>query len=79
MSNFEKSFIYLLMAGMMELMVCFMVWLVVSMVGGVLLGVIFFWLDIAFLARITEADKKEEEERKAQEAWARENDEKTDQ
>lgn len=79
MSNFEKSFIYLLMAGMMELMVCFMVWLVVSMVGGVLLGVIFFWLDIAFLARIAEADKKEEEERKAQEAWARENDEKTDQ
>lgn len=79
MSNFEKSFIYLLMAGMMELMVCFMVWLVVSMVGGVLLGVIFFWLDIAFLARITEADKKEEEERKEQEAWARENDEKTDQ
>lgn len=79
MSNFEKAFIYLLMAGMVELMACFMVWLVVSMVGGLLLGVIFFLFDIAFLAHITEADKKEEEERKAQEAWARENDEKTDQ
>lgn len=78
MSNFEKAFIYMVLAGMMEFMVCLIVWLVVSMLGGLVLGFIFFLLDIAFLVHIAEADQKEEEERKAQEAWAREYGEKED-
>lgn len=76
MSNFEKKFNYFLMAAIMELLVCLIVWLAISMLGALVLGFIFFLLDIAFL--VHDASENYPEERKA-EARVCDDDEKEDQ
>lgn len=69
-NNDVHAFIYMLMMAAVELMVCFIVWLVLSMLGGIILALLFFAFDIGFLAKM--AYDREKEERKEREAWERE-------
>lgn len=70
MTNNERMFIYMLMVSAVEMMMCLIMWLVLSMLGAVIMACLFSVFDIAFLVKL--AFDREETERKERAAWERE-------
>lgn len=68
MTNNERMFIYMLMASAVEMMMCLIMGLVLSMLGALIMACLFIVFDIAFLAKLAlDREATEREEREARE------------
>lgn len=70
MTNNERMFIYMLMVSAVEMMMCLIMGLVLSMLGALIMACLFFVFDIAFLVKL--AFDREAAEREERAAWERE-------
>lgn len=68
MTNNERMFIYMLMVSAVEMTMCLIMWLVLSMLGALIMACLFIVFDIAFLAKLAfDREATEREEREARE------------
>lgn len=67
----ERGFICLAMAVVVEVLICCMIFLIVSMVGSLILGGLFFVFDWLFLAKLAMDEEREQAQRTRE--WERKN------